>query len=176
MNEPNRSKIHNVPIRFIEVNTFLVHHSHMKQTDPQYKLRIPPDLKEQIENAAKANNRSMNAEIVARLGSPKQDQSALIEVIARLNLELARAEVRIQHKDMEKAQIETKLRAAVRLLGRTQYAHDPNFEILAAQSEESLDERDLFDGWIEKIDVAMKKYSTAISELEKIKSTNTSDS
>ncbi|ABM32304.1 Arc family DNA-binding protein [Paracidovorax citrulli] len=39
----------------------------MKQTDPQYKLRIPPDLKEQIETAAKESGRSMNAEIVARL-------------------------------------------------------------------------------------------------------------
>lgn len=30
-------------------------------------LRMPPDLKEQIEQAAKASGRSMNAEIVARL-------------------------------------------------------------------------------------------------------------
>lgn len=30
-------------------------------------LRMPPEVKEQIEAAAKANNRSMNAEIVARL-------------------------------------------------------------------------------------------------------------
>ncbi len=37
------------------------------QTDPQYKLRIPPELKKQIENAAKDSNRSMNAEIVLRL-------------------------------------------------------------------------------------------------------------
>ncbi|UDL03985.1 Arc family DNA-binding protein [Marinobacter sp. CA1] len=39
----------------------------MKQTDPQYKLRLPQALKEKIEQASKANNRSMNAEIVARL-------------------------------------------------------------------------------------------------------------
>jgi len=30
-------------------------------------LRMPPEIKEQIEAAAKANGRSMNAEIVARL-------------------------------------------------------------------------------------------------------------
>lgn len=30
-------------------------------------LRMPPDLKEQIESASKQNGRSMNAEIVARL-------------------------------------------------------------------------------------------------------------
>lgn len=38
-----------------------------KQTDPQYKLRMTPEIKEQIEKAAKANNRTMNAEILARL-------------------------------------------------------------------------------------------------------------
>lgn len=38
-----------------------------KQTDPQFKLRLTPKLKEQIEQAALANNRSMNAEIVAQL-------------------------------------------------------------------------------------------------------------
>ena len=38
-----------------------------KQTDPQFKLRLTPELKNSIETAASANNRSMNAEIVARL-------------------------------------------------------------------------------------------------------------
>lgn len=39
----------------------------MKQTDPQYKLRLPLELKEKIEDAAAGSGRSMNAEIVARL-------------------------------------------------------------------------------------------------------------
>lgn len=39
----------------------------MKQTDPQMKIRLPPALKAEIEQAATDNNRSMNAEIVARL-------------------------------------------------------------------------------------------------------------
>lgn len=37
------------------------------QTDPQFKLRYPADLKARIEKSAKSNNRSMNAEIVAAL-------------------------------------------------------------------------------------------------------------
>ena len=37
------------------------------QTDPQYKLRLPADLKLRIEAAARENNRSMNAEIIQRL-------------------------------------------------------------------------------------------------------------
>lgn len=39
----------------------------MKQTDPQYKLRLSQELKEKIEAAAKHSGRSMNAEIVMRL-------------------------------------------------------------------------------------------------------------
>lgn len=39
----------------------------MKQTDPQFKLRIPEDLKLRIESSAHEHGRSMNAEIVARL-------------------------------------------------------------------------------------------------------------
>ena len=38
-----------------------------KQTDPQFKLRLTPEVKETIEKAASQNNRSMNAEILARL-------------------------------------------------------------------------------------------------------------
>lgn len=34
---------------------------------PQYKLRMPPDLKAMIDKSAKENNRSINAEIVSRL-------------------------------------------------------------------------------------------------------------
>jgi hypothetical protein len=34
---------------------------------PPFGLRLPPDLKERVQAVAKANNRSMNAEIVARL-------------------------------------------------------------------------------------------------------------
>ena len=38
-----------------------------KQTDPQFKLRMTPEIKEAVEKAAIKNNRSMNAEILARL-------------------------------------------------------------------------------------------------------------
>lgn len=45
----------------------MVHSARMAQTDPQYKLRMPADLKAQIEEAAKRSGRTMNAEIVMRL-------------------------------------------------------------------------------------------------------------
>lgn len=39
----------------------------MSRTDPQFNLRIPAELKAQVEEAAKENKRSATAEIVARL-------------------------------------------------------------------------------------------------------------
>ncbi|MCD2185216.1 Arc family DNA-binding protein [Rhizobium sp. GN54] len=39
----------------------------MKTTMPDFKLRLPQALKDQIEEAAAKNNRSMNGEILERL-------------------------------------------------------------------------------------------------------------
>ena len=39
----------------------------MTRTDTQLKFRIPPDLKPKLEKAARANKRSVNMEIIARL-------------------------------------------------------------------------------------------------------------
>lgn len=45
----------------------MVYHQNMSREDPQMKIRLPADLKDQIEAASKQSGRSMNAEIVARL-------------------------------------------------------------------------------------------------------------
>ena len=45
----------------------MVYHLRMSREDPQLKLRLPAELKDQIEALAKANGRSMNAEIIMRL-------------------------------------------------------------------------------------------------------------
>lgn len=45
----------------------MVYHVRMSREDPQMKIRLPADLKDQIEAIAKQSGRSMNAEIVARL-------------------------------------------------------------------------------------------------------------
>ncbi|EPH1023419.1 Arc family DNA-binding protein [Enterobacter hormaechei] len=39
----------------------------MSRDDPQLRIRLPIELKEKIEGSTKANNRSMNAEIIFRL-------------------------------------------------------------------------------------------------------------
>ncbi|WP_159672380.1 Arc family DNA-binding protein [Andreprevotia sp. IGB-42] len=68
----------------------------MSREDPQYKLRVPPELREQIEHAAKINGRSMNAEVVARLQSTFNagvvstgQDSRCLEEISALRADLA---------------------------------------------------------------------------------------
>ena len=39
----------------------------MRQTDPQMKIRLSPELKENIAQSARDNMRTLNAEIVSRL-------------------------------------------------------------------------------------------------------------
>lgn len=50
----------------------------MRKPLPDYKLRLPQELKDRIARAADDNNRSMNAEMVARLDASFRgtDQSA----------------------------------------------------------------------------------------------------
>lgn len=54
----------------------------MSRTDPQFKLRVPAALRMQIEQAAQATRRSMNAEMVVRLEAsfakeqPQQEQKS----------------------------------------------------------------------------------------------------
>lgn len=54
----------------------------MSREDPQLRIRLPSDLKEKIEEAAKSNNRSMNAEIVQRLEASMLTEIQQDEVIS----------------------------------------------------------------------------------------------
>lgn len=63
------------------------------QTDPQFKLRVPPELKVKIEESAKAHNRSMNADMVARLEKSFDEGidaniAGLLDEMRRLQTEL----------------------------------------------------------------------------------------
>lgn len=53
----------------------------MARDDPHFRLRVPADLKKQIEDAAEANGRSINAEIIDCLRErfPAQSLEALLE-------------------------------------------------------------------------------------------------
>ena len=54
----------------------------MSREDPQLRIRLPIELKEKIEETAKENNRSMNAEIVKRLDSSFMSEISEDEVIS----------------------------------------------------------------------------------------------
>lgn len=53
----------------IAVKTTVVHDHAMSREDPQFKLRMPQELRQQAEQAAKAAGRSLNAELVTRIES-----------------------------------------------------------------------------------------------------------
>lgn len=54
----------------------------MSREDPQFRIRLPIELKEKIEAAAKGNNRSLNAEIVFRLDASFIDDLPDDEIIS----------------------------------------------------------------------------------------------
>ncbi len=73
----------------------------MKQTDPQYKLRLPQELKEKLESASRESGRSMNAEIVERLSSSidGSDPGAVLSTIGRLEKQLAETGARLDETE-----------------------------------------------------------------------------
>ena len=46
---------------------FIIHYMEGSRTHPQMKIRLSPELKAMIDESAKANNRTLNAEITTRL-------------------------------------------------------------------------------------------------------------
>jgi len=63
----------------------------MARTDTQLKFRIPPDLKPRLERAARANKRSINMEVIARLEmsfkqEPKTDARSRAAMAKLLNM------------------------------------------------------------------------------------------
>ncbi len=48
----------------------------MARTDPQTNLRLPPELKQQLQQKADENKRSFNGEIVHRLESSLKQEAS----------------------------------------------------------------------------------------------------
>ncbi|MDH0368004.1 Arc family DNA-binding protein [Brucella anthropi] len=74
----------------------------MSRDDLHFRLRIPADLKTSIEVSAKANNRSMTAEIVTRLSAPEKtlrDEFAMAALTGMLH----RPEIHSMIKDQDSA-------------------------------------------------------------------------
>ena len=54
----------------------------MSRSDPQFKLRMPPHLKDVLEQKAKDNGRSMNAELLYRLEKSLEAEAAATAAVA----------------------------------------------------------------------------------------------
>lgn len=63
----------------------------MSREDPQLKIRFTPELKMQVEEAARGNGRSLNAEVTARLQA--SFEPAIATRLGELELELAKEHV-----------------------------------------------------------------------------------
>lgn len=83
----------------------------MRKDDPQVNLRIPPDLKELIQQEAKKNRRTQTAEIIARLQESfepseprdmKLDEETKRELLASLLAEVVEERLAKQMEDREK--------------------------------------------------------------------------
>jgi hypothetical protein len=74
----------------LECKTTVVHAREMSRLDPQLKIRLPRPLKIWLEASARANGRSLNAEIVqliqrAKGEVPSATSSPLSHIAARLD-------------------------------------------------------------------------------------------
>ncbi|RKG35189.1 Arc family DNA-binding protein [Acinetobacter guerrae] len=55
-----------------------------RDTGTQHKLRMPPELKEKLFSSAKSMNRSLNAEIVARLETTFENDDHIQDLTDRV--------------------------------------------------------------------------------------------
>lgn len=56
----------------------------MARTDPQVNFRIPAELKDKLDNAAKENGRTLTAELILRLEQTFEHDDQLLDLLTRL--------------------------------------------------------------------------------------------
>lgn len=57
----------------------------MARTDPQVNFRIPAELKDKLDNAAKENGRTITAELILRLEMTFEQDDQVSELVERIN-------------------------------------------------------------------------------------------
>ncbi len=77
----------------------------MSRDDPHFRLRIPENLKREIEASARANSRSITAEIVMRLensiGLSGSEKTSLVADIEQLRTRLAQLKSSILEQGLD---------------------------------------------------------------------------
>lgn len=56
----------------------------MARTDPQVNFRIPVELKDKLDNAAKENGRTLTAELILRLEMTFEQDNQIKDLIGRI--------------------------------------------------------------------------------------------
>lgn len=56
----------------------------MARTDPQVNFRIPAELKDKLDNAAKDNGRTLTAELILRLEMTFENDDQVKDLLARV--------------------------------------------------------------------------------------------
>lgn len=79
----------------------------MRKDDPQINLRIPPELKDQVQQAAKENRRTQTAEIIARLQVSFADETP-VKRINRLEARIFQLERFLMKKHPDEFESENK--------------------------------------------------------------------
>ncbi|TBF26923.1 Arc family DNA-binding protein (plasmid) [Rhizobium leguminosarum] len=76
----------------------------MSRDDPHFRLRIPEDLKREIETAARANSRTITSEVVYRLeqsfGRSAIGKGGLVEEIEVIRMRLAHVQDLLQKQEL----------------------------------------------------------------------------
>ncbi|CAM4282558.1 Arc family DNA-binding protein [Acinetobacter pragensis] len=82
----------------------------MARTDPQFNLRVPIELKQQVENAAKESGRSINAEAVFRLEQSFRNEIGYLEsvplekLLAVVMKKLGENSIRLTSEEIERGE------------------------------------------------------------------------
>ncbi len=117
----------------------MIHDHAMSREDPQFKLRMPLELRLQAEQAAKAAGRSLNAELVTRIESSflnSSDQDVLIPANRAKELALmARAAI---PSEIRKRAINA-IQKAISLGHTEAYANLTDLSLETGISDEDLD-------------------------------------
>lgn len=68
----------------------------MARTDPQVNFRIPAELKDKLDNAAKENGRTLTAELILRLEMTFEQDNELASI--REEMESLKADIEYAHQ------------------------------------------------------------------------------
>lgn len=134
----------------------------------QFVLRLPDGMRAQISEAAKANKRSMNSEIVARLQETGNSSQEDLDTIKSQALHIATLEFDLMFKDGEIQGLKSRLRIAAQQLEKLPGA-DPDVIALLKEYRNFKPAKSVAEERQAKMLKQIDIMKTAIDDLSKIR-------